>query len=79
MAIVRDDFDPFAGGELSHTAPVTPEQEEIWLSIQLGGTPANLAYNQPIALELRGELDVGALREALAAATGRSRRRAAEK
>ncbi|MDB4995395.1 MAG: Amino acid adenylation, partial [Myxococcaceae bacterium] len=60
-----DDFDPFAGSALTHTAPVTPEQEEIWLSIQLGGTPASLAYNQPIAFELRGALDVPALRHAL--------------
>src|SRR4051812_45669029 len=60
-----DDFDPFAAGELSHLAPITPEQEEIWLSIELGGVPANLAYNQPFELSLRGELDAGALRRAL--------------
>src|SRR4051794_33575251 len=65
MAMTEDDFDPFAGGELSHTAPVTPEQEEIWLSVQLGGTPASLAYNQPIAFVLRGDLEIAALRRAL--------------
>ncbi len=60
-----DDFDPFAAGEISRTAPITPEQEELWLSVQLGGEPANLAYNQAIALHLEGALDVARLRTAL--------------
>ncbi len=56
-----EDFDPFAGGEIGRTAPLTPEQEELWLSVQLGGEPANLAYNQAVALRLRGALDRAAL------------------
>src|SRR4051794_27385241 len=58
------EFDPFAGELLGDVAPVTPEQEEIWLNIQLGGTPANLAYNQPIAFRLRGRLSAPALERA---------------
>ncbi len=61
----EDDFDPFAGGEVSRTAPLTPEQEEIWLSIQFGGLEANLAYNEALAITLRGGLDRPALRRAL--------------
>jgi amino acid adenylation domain-containing protein len=66
-----EDFDPFAGGELDLTAPVTPEQEELWISVQLGGTPANLAYNQALALRLRGVLDTHLLRECLDALVAR--------
>ncbi len=61
-----DDFDPFAGGEISRTAPITPEQEELWLSVQLGGAPANLAYNQALSLRLVGALDIESLRASLA-------------
>jgi amino acid adenylation domain-containing protein len=61
----QESFDPFARGELSHTAPLTPEQEEIWLSIQFGGEAANLSYNEAVALTLDGELDAAALDRAL--------------
>jgi amino acid adenylation domain-containing protein len=60
-----EDFDPFAGGEIGRTAPLTPEQEELWLSVQLGGEPANLAYNQAVVVHLTGALDPAALRAAL--------------
>lgn len=61
----RDNFDPFAGDEISHTVHLTPEQEEIWLSVQYGGEPANLAYNEVITLTITGPLDTGALRRAV--------------
>jgi amino acid adenylation domain-containing protein len=64
---VRDNYDPFAGDEISHTVPLTPEQEEIWLSVQYGGEPANLAYNEAITVSLSGSLDSEALKRALAA------------
>jgi amino acid adenylation domain-containing protein len=60
-----EDFDPFADGEIGRTAPLTPEQEELWLSVQLGGEPANLAYNQAFAVRLSGALDRGSLTAAL--------------
>jgi amino acid adenylation domain-containing protein len=63
--LAEEDFDPFARGEIARVAPVTPEQEELWLSVELGGTAANLAYNQALALTLRGELDVALLRGCL--------------
>ncbi len=52
-----EDFDPFAGGEIGRTAPITPEQHELWLSVQLGGSPANLAYNLALEFSLGGPLD----------------------
>ncbi len=55
---IEEDFDPFARGEIARVAPVTPEQQELWLSVELGGTAANLAYNQALALTLTGNLDV---------------------
>jgi amino acid adenylation domain-containing protein len=61
-----DSFDPFAGAEISHTVPLTPEQTEIWLSVQLGGLEANLAYNEVVALQISGALDEAALQRALA-------------
>jgi amino acid adenylation domain-containing protein len=60
-----DSHNPFAGEEISHTVPLTPEQNEIWLSVQLGGQDANLAYNETVALTLTGALDRPALRRAL--------------
>ncbi|MES1204666.1 MAG: amino acid adenylation domain-containing protein [Pseudomonadota bacterium] len=59
------EFDPFAGADVQKTVPLTPEQEEIWLSVEIGGTPANLAYNEAIVFHLRGPLDEPALRRAL--------------
>ncbi|HVJ20633.1 MAG TPA: AMP-binding protein, partial [Polyangiaceae bacterium] len=60
-----EEFDPFAGGEIGLTAPITPEQEELWLSVQLGGTPANLAYNQALEFCLCGPLDAALLKRCL--------------
>lgn len=62
---MNDRFDPFAGSQISHTVPLTPEQEEIWLSVQLGGLAANLAYNESIVLRIDGTIDVAALQRAL--------------
>src|SRR5688572_2912765 len=59
------DYDPFAGGELDRTAPATEEQEEIWAAVQVGGEPANLAYDESVSLRMKGRLDVPALERAL--------------
>ena len=45
-------------------APSTEPQREVWLADKLG-TEASLAYNESVSLHLRGELDVGALRQAV--------------
>ncbi len=63
--VAEEDFDPFALGEIARVARVTPEQQELWLSVELGGSAANLAYNQALALTLTGELDVALLRRCL--------------
>jgi amino acid adenylation domain-containing protein len=44
--------------------PSTEPQREVWLAAQLGAD-ASLAYNESVSLDLRGELDVGALRHAV--------------
>jgi amino acid adenylation domain-containing protein len=58
-------FDPFAGGEILFTAPTTEPQREIWLAIELAGTPANLAYNECTSVRMRGPLDATALERAI--------------
>lgn len=58
------DFDPFALGELSRTAPATASQQEIWLSVQMG-QGANCAYNESSTVSLSGTLDFTLLDAAL--------------
>ncbi|PAX59718.1 non-ribosomal peptide synthetase [Brunnivagina elsteri] len=60
------EFDPFAGGELLLTAPVTESQKEIWASVRMGDD-ANCAYNESQSLRLQGNLNVEALQSALQA------------
>ena len=60
------DFDPFSGGELSLTVPLTESQREIWASVQMG-VAANCAYNESQSLEFRGVLDEQALLQAIQA------------
>ncbi|MEJ7732667.1 MAG: amino acid adenylation domain-containing protein [Polyangiaceae bacterium] len=59
------DFDPFADGELTTTAPTTAAQAEIWVSSQMGDD-ASCAYNESVTLFFSGRLDVDAMRGALA-------------
>jgi amino acid adenylation domain-containing protein len=61
----------FAHGESALTAPLTPPQREVWAAVQLGGQPANLAYNEGASLTLRGALDEKALASALQALVSR--------
>jgi amino acid adenylation domain-containing protein len=56
-----EDFDPFEGGEITLTAPTTDPQREIAIAIEIGGEPANLAFNESISLELKGPLDLNLL------------------
>jgi amino acid adenylation domain-containing protein len=57
-------FDPFSNFELSHTAPSTQSQQEIWLAMQMGGREASLAYNECVSLEIGGPVDSDLLRSA---------------
>lgn len=50
--------------------PLTPAQQEVWLASQIGGD-ASAAYNESIAIHLRGALDLAALRSALDALVAR--------
>ncbi len=63
--VVPVEFNPFGAGEIERTAPATEAQQEIWAAIQLGGTSANLSYNQSLSLAMRGALDASALRRAV--------------
>jgi amino acid adenylation domain-containing protein len=58
------EFNPFAGPQIEVAVPSTEPQREIWNAAQLG-TEASLAYNESISLEMRGPLDVDALRASL--------------
>ncbi|MBB6498128.1 non-ribosomal peptide synthetase [Pedobacter cryoconitis] len=59
------DFNPFSGGEITHTAPSTEPQTELWTSCMLGGNDANRAYNESISLRLKGEVDPELLKETI--------------
>ncbi len=57
--------DPFAkSGELSHLAPSTEPQREIWGALLIN-PEANLAYNESIAMTLKGSLDRTHLKSAV--------------
>lgn len=58
------EYDPFATPALARVVPSTEAQREIWLAAKQGDAPS-LAYNEAVALALRGPLDRGALRAAL--------------
>ena len=58
------DFDPFAGAALARVVPTTEPQREIWLAAKLEPA-ASLAYNEAVAIRLKGVLDVDKLRDAL--------------
>jgi amino acid adenylation domain-containing protein len=60
------DYDPFAGAPVSHLVPTTEPQREVWLASRLE-PEASLAYNEAIAINLKGLLDVPALEAALQA------------
>ncbi|MBB2148391.1 non-ribosomal peptide synthetase [Pedobacter gandavensis] len=51
------DFDPFEETKEIEKIVFTNEpQKEIWLSCMIGGLAANLAYNESVSLELKGEI-----------------------
>ena len=55
-----EDFDPFAGPVLAAAVPSTAAQREVWAATWMG-EEASLAFNEAVAVELRGDLDVRAL------------------
>jgi amino acid adenylation domain-containing protein len=57
-------FDPFGFDELEGVAVPTNQQREVWAAAQLG-EQASLAYNLPVAIRIRGELDTGILTAAI--------------
>lgn len=67
---VAVDYDPFAAPALARVVPSTEAQREVWLAAKLG-TEASLAYNEAVALTLRGALDHAALAAALQALVDR--------
>ena len=60
LQVEKVDFDPFAGGDLDRIVPMTGPQQEIWTSVQLGDD-GNCAFNESVAVTLRGALDQEAL------------------
>jgi amino acid adenylation domain-containing protein len=52
------DFDPFEENrEIEKIVTINEPQREIWLSCAMGGEAANLAYNESISLDLKGEFN----------------------
>jgi amino acid adenylation domain-containing protein len=64
-AAIAVDYDPFADGELIAAMTPTASQEEIWIATKVGGDDANRAFNEALALTLRGPLNQDALEAAL--------------
>lgn len=61
------DYNPFTGPEISHLAPTTEPQLEIWAACQLGGDDANRSYNESNSLHFQGRLDRTAMERAVQA------------
>ncbi len=52
--LIPVDFNPFTDELHPPSIATTDEQREIWTSIKVGGTPANLSYNESVSLLLKG-------------------------
>ncbi|OJU26655.1 MAG: hypothetical protein BGN92_07630 [Sphingobacteriales bacterium 41-5] len=63
--IISIDYDPFVGPSIEKTVPSTEAQQEVWLSCVIGGVEGNLAYNESLALQIHGNVDLNIMREAL--------------
>src|ERR1700712_4895920 len=58
------DFDPFEK-EIEKISLTIEPQKEIWLSCVIGDTDANLAYNESISLDIKGNLNFPAFKRAI--------------
>ncbi len=58
------DFDPFREGDLEALVPTSP-QEEVWVAVKMGGTDANLCFNECLEVTFRGPLDPDVLERCL--------------
>lgn len=56
----KHSFDPFAGGELLRVSPTTAPQQEIIAAAKMSDE-ANTAFNEAIALQIDGSIDVDLL------------------
>lgn len=63
---IEVDFNPFEEGkDIEKVIALNESQKEIWLSCIIGGTPASLAYNESVSLELKGEFDINTFQKAV--------------
>ncbi|MCX2449842.1 amino acid adenylation domain-containing protein [Pedobacter sp. PLR] len=67
------DFDPFddKSREIEKIVFTNEPQKEIWLSCMIGEVAANLAYNESVSLELKGEIQFAHFGTALLAVLDR--------
>ncbi|WP_316749141.1 non-ribosomal peptide synthetase [Pedobacter gandavensis] len=67
------DFDPFENKsrEIEKIVFTNEPQKEIWLSCMIGELAANLAYNESVSLDLRGELQFAHFSTSLMEVMGR--------
>ena len=60
------DFNPFEDGkEIDKIVNTNEPQREIWLSCAIGGDESNLAYNESVSVDLKGEMYPGFFMEAI--------------
>lgn len=64
------EFDPFAGGEIERVSPTTAPQKEILTSAKVSDE-ANTAFNEAVALNVKGTLDENLLRKSFASLVSR--------
>jgi len=65
------EHDPFAGGDLFAALSPTAPQRELWMASKVGGDDANRAFNECLALTLRGNLNADLLVAAFQILTNR--------
>jgi amino acid adenylation domain-containing protein len=70
-SLIPVNFDPFAGPTISHVAPTTEPQREIWLACMFGGNDASRAYNESVSLRFSGVLNPAAFEQAWQALVNR--------
>ncbi len=67
LNLIPVDFNPFAEvNEIEKLTFTNEPQREIWLSCIIGGEDANLSYNESVSLKIKGDLNIAALKQAVA-------------
>ena len=52
------EYDPFAQGTFSYAVATTEAQQEMFMSVMIGGADASRAYNESISIRLNGNINI---------------------